>query len=96
MERLLEPEKRWKFNARDLDERGKWNEYRAAFEDAISATSTKTAPWYIIPADDKWYARAAIADIIAAHLESLDLEYPKVTKEDEAQYALLLERLKND
>jgi polyphosphate kinase 2 (PPK2 family) len=96
MERLLEPEKRWKFNARDLDERGKWNEYRAAFEDAISETSTKTAPWYIIPADDKWYARAAIADIIAAHLESLDLEYPKVTKEDEAQYALLLERLKND
>ncbi|MFN7892709.1 MAG: PPK2 family polyphosphate kinase [Pirellula sp.] len=96
MERLLEPEKRWKFNARDLDERGKWDEYRSAFEDAISATSTKTAPWYIIPADDKWYARAAIADIIAAHLESLDLEYPKVTKEDEAQYALLLERLKND
>jgi len=96
LERLMDKEKRWKFNERDLDERNLWDDYQEAIEDALEATSTKRAPWFIIPADDKWYARAAIADIIAGHLESLDLEFPKVSNEDETIYANLIERLKNE
>jgi PPK2 family polyphosphate:nucleotide phosphotransferase len=96
LERLTQPAKRWKFNERDLEERKLWDKYQEAIEDALPATSTKSAPWYVIPADDKWYARAAIADIIATHLESLDLEYPKVSEQDEAKFALLAEQLKNE
>jgi PPK2 family polyphosphate:nucleotide phosphotransferase len=96
LERLSQPAKRWKFNENDLAERKLWDKYEQAIEDALPATSTKSAPWYVIPADDKWYARAAIADIVAAHLESLGLEYPKVSEEDEAKYALLAEQLKNE
>jgi polyphosphate kinase 2 (PPK2 family) len=96
LERLTQPAKRWKFNERDLEERKLWDKYQEAIEDALPATSTKSAPWYIIPADDKWYARAAIADIIASHLESLGLEYPKVSEQDEAKFALLAEQLKNE
>jgi PPK2 family polyphosphate:nucleotide phosphotransferase len=96
LERLTQPEKRWKFNEADLAERKRWNEYQEALEDALPATSSKTTPWYIIPADDKWYARAAIADIISGHLESLDLEYPKVSEQDESNFASLAERLKQE
>lgn len=96
VERLKEPDKRWKFNERDLEERKLWDKYQSAVEDALPATSTKQAPWFIIPADDKWYARAAIADIISAHLQSLDLEYPKVTKEDEARFDALAKELENE
>jgi PPK2 family polyphosphate:nucleotide phosphotransferase len=86
LERLQEPSKHWKFNPGDLEERKLWPQYIEAFEDALSHTSTPEAPWYVIPADDKWYARAAVADIIAAHLESLDLEFPEVSKEVSAQF----------
>jgi PPK2 family polyphosphate:nucleotide phosphotransferase len=89
MERMTNPEKRWKFNEHDLEERKLWETYEEAIEDALPATSSKTTPWYIIPADDKWYARAAVADIIAAHVESLDLKYPNMSPEDDAKYALL-------
>lgn len=96
MERLIDPNKRWKFNERDLDERQLWSEHQAAFEEAISATSTKKAPWYIIPADDKWYTRAAIADIIVGHVESLNLAYPKVPKSQEPHFASMIQRLENE
>ena len=86
LERLQEPSKHWKFNPGDLEERKLWPQYIEAFEDALSHTSTPEAPWYVIPADDKWYARAAVADIIAAHLESLDLEFPEVSKEVSTQF----------
>jgi PPK2 family polyphosphate:nucleotide phosphotransferase len=89
MERMTNPEKRWKFNEHDLEERKLWETYEEAIEDALPATSSKATPWYIIPADDKWYARAAVADIIAAHVESLDLKYPNMSPEDDAKYALL-------
>lgn len=93
MERLTQPDKRWKFNERDLEERKLWGQYEEATNDALSATSSKSTPWYIIPSDDKWYARAAVADIIAGHLDSLDLEYPKVSPEDEAKFASLAKQL---
>lgn len=93
LERLTDPEKYWKFNARDLKERACWPAYREAFEDALSETSTKHAPWYVIPADNKWYSRAAIADIIASRLEGLKLEYPEVPAEERAEFASLAEQL---
>lgn len=96
LERLTEPEKHWKFNARDLKERALWKEYKTAFEEALVATSTSWAPWYVIPADNKWYTRAAIADIIAAKLESLDLRYPSVPDEESAEFEQLAEALRNE
>jgi polyphosphate kinase 2 (PPK2 family) len=96
LERLETPEKHWKFNAGDLQERKLWKEYEEAFEEALPATSTKQAPWYVIPADDKWYARAAVADLIAAHLDNLDLAYPKVSPEELSKYASYIEELKKE
>jgi PPK2 family polyphosphate:nucleotide phosphotransferase len=96
LERLETPEKHWKFNAGDLAERKLWKEYQEAFEDAMEATSTKASPWYVIPADDKWYARAAVADLISGHLDSLDLEYPKVSTEELAKYSGYVAELKQE
>jgi len=78
MERLENPKKHWKFSAADLAERGFWKDYRQAFEDAIAATSTKSSPWYIIPADRKYVARALVADIVTCGILDLNLKYPEV------------------
>jgi PPK2 family polyphosphate:nucleotide phosphotransferase len=82
LKRIEEPEKNWKFSAADVKERKYWDSYMEAFEDAINHTSTKHAPWYVIPADKKWFARAAVGDVIVSTLECLDLCYPKLDKED--------------
>ena len=87
MDRLDEPDKNWKFSAGDVKERGYWDQYMAAFEDMLTHTSTEYAPWYAIPADDKWAARALVADIIVNAIESLGLEYPKVSDEERAANA---------
>lgn len=81
LERLERPEKNWKFSLADLKERGHWDEYTEAYEKAISATSTEWAPWYIVPADDKWATRAIVADIITSALSDLNLKFPKMTDE---------------
>lgn len=81
LERLTNPEKHWKFSQADLAERAHWKDYQQAFEDAFSATSTKWAPWYIIPADRKYVARALVADIIVAGIAGLRLKYPAMTPE---------------
>jgi len=78
LERLTDPEKHWKFSEADMAERDYWKEYRKAFEDALSATSTKRAPWYVIPADRKYVARAIVADVITNAIKGLGLEYPTV------------------
>jgi PPK2 family polyphosphate:nucleotide phosphotransferase len=78
--RLNTPEKNWKFSLTDVQERGQWDDYHEAFEDVFRYTSTKWAPWYIIPADHKWFTHAAVADIIVAKLKSMDLKYPSVSK----------------
>ncbi len=80
MERIDDPGKNWKFSLSDLKERGYWDEYQKAYEQAISATSTDSAPWFIIPADDKWFARLAIASVIARQFEKLELSYPRVSE----------------
>ena len=85
LERLDDPGKNWKFSAADLRERGHWDEYQKAYEDMLSATSTKWAPWYVIPADKKWFTRACVADIITSRIEELSLAFPKVSKRDRAE-----------
>lgn len=87
LERIDTPEKNWKFSAADLGERAHWDEYMKAYEDAFNHTSTSWAPWYIIPADRKWFTRLCVADIIVKRLRSLHLAYPVVG--DDHKKALL-------
>jgi PPK2 family polyphosphate:nucleotide phosphotransferase len=86
LERLENPDKNWKFSSSDLAERGHWDDYQKAYEDTIRETATKDSPWYVVPADNKWYTRVVVAAAVIDALASLDLHYPKV---DAAQ----LERL---
>src|SRR5262249_10352565 len=78
--RLDDPEKRWKFERADLDTRALWDQYTQLYEDAITATSTKWAPWYVVPADHKWVSRALVARIVTNAAESLDVQYPEMPK----------------
>ncbi len=83
--RIDEPEKNWKFSTGDVKERQLWDKYMEAFEDAIQHTSTDNAPWYIIPADRKWFMRAAVGDIIVGTLEKLDLAYPAINEKEKRE-----------
>jgi PPK2 family polyphosphate:nucleotide phosphotransferase len=78
LERIDDPSKNWKFSSSDAQERRHWDEYQRAYEEAISETSTKRSPWYIIPADDKWFTRLAVATVIKKEFEKLKLSYPVV------------------
>jgi PPK2 family polyphosphate:nucleotide phosphotransferase len=78
MERIEKPEKNWKFSANDAKERAYWDEYMHAYEKTIQGTATKDAPWYVIPADNKWFTRIVVASAIATALDDMGLEYPKV------------------
>jgi PPK2 family polyphosphate:nucleotide phosphotransferase len=78
MARLDEPEKNWKFSPSDVREREFWDDYMHAFEEAIAATASKHAPWYIVPADNKWFTRLFVASAIVEAVASLDLAYPKI------------------
>ena len=81
LERIEEPEKHWKFSAADIKERQYWDDYMKAYEDMIQNTATKHAPWYVVPADNKWFTRVVVAAAVIETLASLDLHYPEVTKE---------------
>ena len=78
--RLSDPAKRWKFSVNDVNERLKWNKYMAAYESVLKATSTPRAPWYIVPADNKWFTRLVVARIAIETLESLDLSVPALSR----------------
>lgn len=80
--RLDRPEKNWKFSANDVKERRYWDDYQAAYEDMIRNTSTKEAPWYVVPADNKWFTRLSVAAAIIDTLAGLDLQFPKVDPDD--------------
>jgi PPK2 family polyphosphate:nucleotide phosphotransferase len=82
LERLDRPEKNYKFSAADVKERTFWNEYQEAFEDMLSATNTSWAPWYVIPADKKWFTRAIVADIITSRINKLKLKIPVLPEEE--------------
>jgi PPK2 family polyphosphate:nucleotide phosphotransferase len=91
--RLDDPAKNWKFSMHDLAERHRWKDYMRAYEDAIGATSTEFAPWYIVPANKKWFTRIAIAEIIIETLESLKLHFPRITRKKQRLLAKARRRL---
>jgi len=94
--RLDEPEKNWKFSAADIRERACWGDYQEAYEEMIANTAAKNAPWYVVPADNKWFTRLVVSAVIVETLNSLDLAYPKVDdakrKELEAAKKLLVSK----
>jgi PPK2 family polyphosphate:nucleotide phosphotransferase len=85
LERLETPDKNWKFSAADIHERGYWDDYMSAYEEAIAATATKDSPWYVVPADNKWYTRLVVAAAIVDTLQDLKLAYPTVNPEKRKQ-----------
>ncbi len=87
LERLEDPAKNWKFSTSDLAERGYWKDYMKAYEDMIRATASEEAPWYVVPADNKWYTRVVVAGAVVDALASLDLHYPEVGKAKLAELA---------
>lgn len=94
IDRLETPRKRWKFEPNDIRERGHWDHYMQAYEQAIRATSKPWAPWYAIPADDKPMMRYLVADIVRRTLDALPIEYPDVSTDDQALFDTLLAELK--
>ncbi len=86
LSRIEEPEKNWKFSGSDFEERKFWDDYQEAFETAINRTATEEAPWYVVPADHKWYMRLVVSEIILHTLEDMNPKYPKVTKERLQQF----------
>lgn len=96
LERLDEPEKNWKFSAADIRERRCWDDYQKAYEDMIANTATEHAPWYVVPADNKWFTRLVVSAVVVETLESLDLVYPKMEeaklKELEAAKKILISK----
>lgn len=88
-ERLTRPDKFWKYNPADLDERGHWPAYMSAYQAAFDATSTDTAPWHVIPADNKWFSRLAISELLLQALESLKLDWPPADFDVEVERARL-------
>jgi len=85
LDRIDDLSKNWKFSAADIEERKYWDDYQKAYEEAITATSKKQAPWYIIPADKKWFARLLVSEIIVENLKNLNLDYPKLSTEQIAE-----------
>ena len=82
LDRIDDPTKNWKFSAADLKERAFWDDYQLAYEDAIHNTSTKDSPWFVIPADEKWYSRYLVGKIICNELKKLNLSYPKISESE--------------
>lgn len=96
LERLTNPDKHWKFSESDMAEREHWKSYQKAFADAISATSTKRAPWHVIPADRKYVARALVADIVTNAIQDMGLKYPEVPEEKMAKLAAVRAQLEGN
>jgi PPK2 family polyphosphate:nucleotide phosphotransferase len=94
--RVDTPEKQWKVSLHDTQERAYWDDYMHSYEDMLNKTSTAWAPWHVIPADHKWFTRAAVADIIVAKLKSLKLSYPKVDDEHRQEIDKVKELLSDD
>jgi PPK2 family polyphosphate:nucleotide phosphotransferase len=93
LERLEEPSKNWKFSMADVNERALWPRYMAAYQDMIRHTATRAAPWHVVPADHKWFARVVIGSTIVSALEKLDLDFPKVDKSERSEFKRVREAL---
>jgi len=85
LERIDNPDKNWKFSAGDLHERQYWQQYQEAYEEMIRETATEHAPWYIVPADHKWFSRLLISDILVQTLKKLPLAYPEFSEEEKGK-----------
>jgi PPK2 family polyphosphate:nucleotide phosphotransferase len=96
LDRLDEPGKNWKFSMNDITERGYWHRYQAVYQDIVRHTSTAVAPWYVVPADHKWFARVVIGSTIVAALESLDLHFPHVEKEALKEFEAVRKALEHE
>lgn len=96
LDRINRPEKNWKFSAADVHERQYWDDYQAAYEEMLNRTSTEWAPWYVIPADHKWFSRLAVASIIYHTLEALQLTYPAVSEAQRQALLVAREELENE
>ncbi len=96
LERINREEKNWKFSASDAKERQLWDKYHDAYEIMFNKTSTRHAPWYIIPADKKWFTRAAVSEVVVKTLKNLNLEYPKVSEEHKAELSRIKKELESE
>lgn len=96
LERIDDPSKNWKFSLSDLKERGFWDQYQKAYEEVLKETSLKKSPWYVVPADDKWYARLVIANIITESFNKLDLSYPTVSEQQREELLKAKKRLESE
>lgn len=94
IDRILTQQKNWKFDMSDIEERQYWNRYQKVYGEVLSATSTKYAPWYIVPADDKWYTRYVVAQIVLKELKAINPKFPKLSPEVEKQLARFRQLLK--
>jgi PPK2 family polyphosphate:nucleotide phosphotransferase len=96
LDRLEQPSKNWKFSMNDITERAKWHRYQAVYQDIVRHTSTKVAPWYVVPADHKWFARVVIGSTIVAMLEALDLRFPRVDKDAKREFEAVRKALEQE
>ncbi|CAN5855941.1 polyphosphate kinase 2 family protein [soil metagenome] len=94
LERLDDPAKNWKFSLNDVNERARFDDYMRAYEGALTATSTREAPWYVVPADNKWFTRLAVAQVIIETLESLDLQFPPLDRRKQRELSEARRRLR--
>src|ERR1700761_2407742 len=96
LDRLDEPAKNWKFSMADINERGYWDRYQAVYQDIVRHTSRATAPWYVVPADHKWFARVVIGSAIVSALEGLNLRFPRADKASLQEFEQVREALENE
>src|SRR5882724_3162119 len=96
LDRLEQPSKNWKFSMNDITERGRWSRYQAVYQDIVRNSSTAVAPWYVVPADHKWFARVVIGSAIVAALEALDLHFPSVDKESKREFEAVRKALEHE
>jgi polyphosphate kinase 2 (PPK2 family) len=96
MKRLKKPERHWKFSLADIRERGFWADYEHAYEEAIRATASHHAPWFVVPADNKWFTRLVVAAAIVEAVENLHLSYPKIDAAKEKELVAARETLASE
>jgi PPK2 family polyphosphate:nucleotide phosphotransferase len=96
LDRLDEPSKNWKFSMADISERGRWAKYQAAYQETVRHTSSPWAPWHVVPADHKWFARVVIGSAIVTALEKLDLKFPQVDRADLSEFKQVRKALENE
>jgi PPK2 family polyphosphate:nucleotide phosphotransferase len=96
LDRLDQPAKNWKFSMADITERARWNRYQAVYQDIVRHTSTARAPWYVVPADHKWFARVVIGSAIVSALDGLNLKFPRVDKASLQEFKKVREALENE